>query len=204
MDVSYRYENNDVKVEVSNMADLDAKKVNDTNTEKNEVKFDAKLLDANGVKIVNDHSRLYAKKNIDGRDVQFRVDYMNVNGEKLDEKTGKRYDTFNTKQIVDLMNGKPVEISFETTSGVIRNDNVMLARNVNQFGKEAVRPKSVTKITEAEMVHDKSFYDKAKADIQMKAQAESHAKAQKSIAAVLNKVEGMGDSGLGVKSAEKC
>lgn len=149
--------------------------------------FDAKLLEANGIKIVNDHSRLYAEKNINGNDVRFRVDYMNVNGEKLDEKTGKRYDTFETSQIVDLCNGRPVEISYDTTSGISRTENVMLARNVNQFGKEAVRPKNVNKITENEMVHDKSCYEQAIADIQAKAQAESHAKAQKSIANVLAK-----------------
>lgn len=182
------------------MADLDAKKVNDTTSEKNEVKFDTKLLEANGIKIVNDHSRLYAKKNIDGRDVQFRVDYMNVNGSKLDEKTGKRYDTFETKQLVDLMNGKPAKISFETTSGVIREDHVMLARNVNQFGKEAVRPKSVNKITEAEMVHDKSFYEQARADIEAQSKAQSHAKAQKSIDAVMSKVKAMDGSDI---SADK-
>ncbi len=100
---------------------------------------DKKILASRGIKIVSDHSRLFASSEINGKTVSFQIQYVDKLGniEKIMPKGDVQLASeYTVSQITAIMSGKPIFVDRVTTSGVIKQNEVqMLQASVSQFGK---------------------------------------------------------------------
>lgn len=96
----------------------------------------------------------------------FRTQYMNANGSEIAKDPNGRAvncSEFSPEELHALAHGDVVKMKYTTTSQVDREEIVVLSKQTNNYGKEAIRPANATKdVPESNRIFNDNVYDAAK------------------------------------------
>ena len=121
---------------------------------------DKELLASRGIKIINNHSRLFASAEIDGKKIAFQIQYVDINGnlEKvMPDGSVQLASEYTVSQITSIMQGKPIFVDRITTSNVVKQNEVqMLQASISSFGKPYYTVSDVDSVFDANGKVDKA------------------------------------------------
>lgn len=91
---------------------------------------------------------------------------MNANGSEIAKDPNGRAvncSEFSPEELHALAHGDVVKMKYTTTSQVDREEIVVLSKQTNNYGKEAIRPANATKdVPESNRIFNDNVYDAAK------------------------------------------